>query len=117
MTYGLSRDEVECVRAWKVEIASVPGIHAGGVPDRELATIGALVEDAVERGVLLDGDGSGSADGRIGGTWTIEAVSAEEAVAIASKLLRTTLREDLELEPVDAIVDYVSAKRATDEDE
>jgi hypothetical protein len=91
---------------WSVEIGSPPGLSHSGPNDQVCAAVRAVVDDAVDKGELVEGSGTVSHDGRVGGTWVVDATSAEEAVAKASAVLRHAL-ELADLDPRKAIVDYL----------
>jgi hypothetical protein len=94
------------VPRWSVEIGSPPGLSPSGLTDQVFAALRAVVDDAVDKGELVEGSGTVGKDGRVGGTWLVDATSAEEAVAKASAVLRHAL-ELAELDPHEAIVDYL----------
>jgi hypothetical protein len=94
------------VPRWSVEIGSPPGLSPSGLTDQVFAAVRAVVDDAVDKGELVEGIGTVSKDGRVGGTWVVDATSAEEAVAKASAVLRHAL-ELADLDPHEAIVDYL----------
>ena len=91
---------------WSVEIGSPPGLSHSGPNDQVCAAVRAVVDDAVDKGELVEGSGTVGKDGRVGGTWVVDATSAEEAVAKASAALRHAL-ELADLDPHEAIVDYL----------
>jgi len=99
------------VPRWSVEIGSPPGLSPSSLTDRVFAAIRAVVDDAVDKGELVDGSGTVSKDGRVGGTWVVDATSAEEAVAKTSAVLRHAL-ELADLDPHEAIVDYLHVEPA-----
>jgi len=94
------------VSRWSVEIGSPPNLSRSGLTDQVFAALRAVVDDAVDKGELVEGSGTVSKDGRVGGTWVVDAASAEEAVAKASAVLRHAL-ELAELDPHEATVDYL----------
>lgn len=73
---------------------------------RALTAIDAAVEVALEDGDLLEATGFGSGDGRIGGTWIVEAQSA-------AKVLRRALEGLLEDEQIDSADATSCASSAT----
>jgi hypothetical protein len=89
---------------WSVEIGS--SLSPSGLTDRVFAAVRAVVDDAVDKGELVEGSGTVSKDGRVGGTWIVDATSAQEAVAKASAVLVHAL-ELADLDPQQAIVDYL----------
>jgi hypothetical protein len=91
---------------WSVEIGSPPGLSSSGLTDQVFASVRAVVDDAVAKGELIEGFGTVGKDGRVGGTWLVDATSAEEAVAKASAVLRHAL-ELADVHPHEAIVDYL----------
>jgi hypothetical protein len=93
-------------RGGSVEIGSPPGLSPSGLSDKVFTAVHAVVDDAVDKGELVEGAGTASKDGRVGGTWVVDATSAEEAVAKASAVLRHAL-ERAGLDPHKAIVDYL----------
>ncbi len=101
------------VPQWKVEIASPPGVTQAGFLTEELTAIGAAVEHAVDELELLDGSGSGSGDGRVGGEWTIYATSAAQAAVGASEILvRALLAAGVPFDK--AVVDVLHIERLED---
>jgi hypothetical protein len=94
------------VPRWSVEIGSPPGLSPSDLSDQVAAAVRAVVDEAVDKGELVKGSGTVSKDGRFGGTWVVDATSAEEAVAKASAVLRHAL-ELADLDPHKAIVDYL----------
>jgi hypothetical protein len=94
------------VPRWSVEIGSPPGLSPSDLTDQVFAAVRAVVDDAVDKGELVEGSGTVSKDGRVGGKWVVAATSAEEAVAKASAVLRHAL-ELADLDPHAAIVDYL----------
>ena len=96
---------------WSVEIGSPPGLSPSGLSDQVAAAVRAVVDEAVDKGELIEGSGTVSKDGRVGGTWVVDATSAEEAVAKASAVLGHAL-ELAGLDPHEAIVDYLHVEPA-----
>ena len=96
---------------WEVEIASRSGIGVPSVLTEGPTVIEAEVGDALLRGELLEGAASVTDDGRIGGSWAIEAATHEEAIQKSSEILRRAFTS-LEIVPGDAVVDYLSVERA-----
>jgi hypothetical protein len=94
------------VPRWSVEIGSPPGLSPSGLGDQVAAAVRAVVDEAVDKGELVEGSGTVGKDGRVGGTCVVDATSAEEAVAKASAVLRHAL-ELAGLDPHEAIVDYL----------
>jgi hypothetical protein len=70
-----------------------------------------VVDDAVDKGDLVEGSGTVGKDGRVGGTWVVDATSAQEAVAKASAVLLHAL-ELADVDPHETIVDYLHVEPA-----
>ena len=96
---------------WEVEIASRSGIGVPSVLTEGPTVIETEVEDALLRGELLEAAASVTDDGRIGGSWVVEAATHDEAIEKSTEILRRAFTS-LEIVPGDAVVDYLSVMRA-----